>query len=115
MKNVQVIDGANNTEYAIYQITDEQFSFIFPLKGQDIEFIEDVIEKHGIEKVNAMFEFIWERKIPKHLVHGIHGTLFYELTNKKKYYPGKKEKNLVGVAGTVADIKYSKYKEESNI
>jgi hypothetical protein len=30
----------------------------------------------------------------KKTVNGIHGTLFYQLDEKKKFYPNKKEENL---------------------
>jgi hypothetical protein len=43
MKNIQVIDGAMNAAYAIFAVTDEEFSALFPGEGQDVEFIEDVI------------------------------------------------------------------------
>lgn len=34
---------------------------------------------------------VWGREIAKSDVHGIHGTLFYGLLEKKKYYENKRE------------------------
>ena len=38
MKNIQVIDGANNCSYDIFAVTDDEFKILFPDPGQDIEF-----------------------------------------------------------------------------
>ena len=36
MKNIQIIDGADNCTFSIFQATDEEFSLIFPEPLQDI-------------------------------------------------------------------------------
>ncbi len=95
MKNVQVIDGANNCTYSIFSFTEEEFEVIFPEPGQDIEFIEDVIERIGNDKLGAILKPVWQRIVAKKDVCGIHGTLFYELEFKKKYYPTKKDSEMV--------------------
>jgi hypothetical protein len=95
MKNIQVIDGAMNSEYAIFRISDELFQLIFPQEGQDIEFVEDVIRRVGRGKINILSEICPESRIKKTEAQGIHGTLFYELIKqKKRYYPNKKETDL---------------------
>lgn len=92
MKNIQVIDGAMNCAYSIYSVTEEEFKFLFPEPGQDIEFIEDVIERSGDERVGKVMMPVWKRGwVEKTEVRGIHGTLFYELSWKKKFYPTKRE------------------------
>lgn len=91
MKNIQIIDDAINARYAIYAVTDEEFALLFPSAGQDIEFIEDVVERLGDENVENIMAPIWERAISKPEVLGIHGTLFYGLLEKKKYYEDKRE------------------------
>lgn len=50
MKYIQIIDGAQNCGYWIYGITDDLFEEIFPEKGQDIEFIDDFIDRVGEKK-----------------------------------------------------------------
>ena len=94
MKNVQVIDGAVNCAYSIYQFTDEEFAAIFPAPGQNIEFIEDVIARTGDEASGNILGCVWQRELHKSEIVGIHGTLFYELEEKKEFYPNKKESDL---------------------
>ncbi|WP_457328722.1 hypothetical protein [Rhizobacter sp. P5_C2] len=43
MKNIQVIDGAENCVYDIFQASDEEFSLIFS-DGRDIAFIDEVYQ-----------------------------------------------------------------------
>jgi hypothetical protein len=94
MKNIQVIDGAMNCSYSIFAVTDEEFSILFPAAGQDIEFIEDVAERVGDLELGKLMEPVWKRPVEKPDVCGIHGTLFYQLTCKREYYPEKKSANL---------------------
>ncbi len=90
MKNIQVIDGAVNADYNIYEATDEAFALIFP-NDADIEFIEDFIERVGEDVAGATLAPMWSRRLEKRSINGIHGTLFYELVqHKRKYYPNKK-------------------------
>ncbi len=93
MKNIQVIDGAENCAYDIFQISDESFAKIFP-NDQDVEFSEDLYERLGNEEVRKILEPAWEKKFDKKSVTGIHGTLFYGLHDKKRFYPNKKESDL---------------------
>ena len=51
MKNIQVIDGASNCSYDIYAVTEEEFHVLFPDAGQDIEFIEDAIDRIGDDEL----------------------------------------------------------------
>ena len=95
MKNVQVIDGANNCTYSIFQFSERQFAMVFPKKGQDIEFIEDAMRRIGNKKLGLLLKSAWNRPIDKRKVKGIHGTLFYELAHKKKYYPTKIDAEMV--------------------
>jgi hypothetical protein len=96
MKNIQVIDGASNCAYDIYATTDEDFSAIFPAPGQDIQFIEDINDSTAIKQILAR---MWQHRIPKSEVNGIDGTLFYELTEKKQFYPNRQELDLTNGLG----------------
>ncbi len=97
MKNILIVDGATNCCYDIFSFSDEAFEKIFP-NGQDIEFIEDVIERFSEEEMQNIFANAWDHRIKKKDVVGIHGTLFYELRDmKKKYYPTKKEEEAIVV------------------
>ncbi|HEX8875365.1 MAG TPA: hypothetical protein VF777_01355 [Phycisphaerales bacterium] len=47
MKHIQVIDSAENCSFSICLVSDRDFRTIFPRKGQDIEFIEDLSKRIG--------------------------------------------------------------------
>jgi hypothetical protein len=99
MKNIQVIDGAVNSVYDIFEATEEEFSLIFP-EGQDIAFIDEVYQRGNTKALDKAFKAIWERRIPKRTAHGIHGTLFYELEGKKVYYPTRKDEEATNPNGS---------------
>jgi hypothetical protein len=77
MKNVQIIDGASNATYSLFQATDDEFAAIFP-KGRDMETIEDLHERLGGEEAGRVLEGLWSRPILKRDALGLHGTLFYD-------------------------------------
>ena len=93
--NVQIIDGAKNCTYSIFAMTAGEFKAIFPEDGQDIEFIEDVVERLGRRRAGPLLTRVWTRPVEKRCVQGIHGTLFYQLAGvKRRFYPTKKEKEM---------------------
>lgn len=99
MKNVQVIDGAQNCAYDIFDASDDDFAAIFP-RGRDIEFIEDFRKRVGSARAKAITGRLYAAgPIDKKKVLGIHGTLFYQLTFKKKFYPTKRESDLTEAGG----------------
>jgi len=100
MKNILIIDGAQNCEYAIYAATDEEFDKIFPAMGQNVEFIEDLEGRIGDDGIQSLMPPIWKREIKKPDVRGIHGTLFYQLYWKKKFYPTKNDQEMMLALGT---------------
>lgn len=89
MKNIQVIDGAENCTFPVFQATDEEFAIIFPKPGQDIEFAEDLWKRIRKKQPQALND-LWERPILKTETNGIHGTLFYGFEAKRKYFPKTK-------------------------
>jgi hypothetical protein len=99
MKNIQVIDGAQNCVYDIFSATESEFSLIFPV-GQDVAFIDEVMARGGSEELTAAFENIWRRRIAKKEAMGIHGLLFYELEHKKVYYPTRRDEEAINPDGT---------------
>jgi hypothetical protein len=42
MKNIQIIDGALDCTYSLFQVTDEEFALLFPEPRQDIQYAEDL-------------------------------------------------------------------------
>jgi hypothetical protein len=95
MKNIQVIDGAQNTTFSIFQATDDEFALLFPEPRQDMQYAEDLLALPQQEAVTAALSRIWERPIRKQDAHGIHGTLLYELERYKTWYPEKREDAVV--------------------
>jgi hypothetical protein len=90
MKNIQVIDPSDNAAYNIYAAPEADFDQIFP-NGADIEFIEDLLKRLGAARARAILEPMWERRLEKPDVIGIHGTLFYHLKKQKgRIYPNKR-------------------------
>ena len=77
MKNIQIIDGASNATFSIFQATDEEFAAIFP-DGTDMELIEDLSARLGQEKAGKILGPLWQRPILKRDALGIQGTLFYD-------------------------------------
>jgi hypothetical protein len=87
VKNIQVIDGANNATFNIFQATDKEFAYIFPGLGQDIEVVEEYVSRVGEEAAKKTLSKLWGRPIYKHDVRGIHGTLYYDWKEKAEYLP----------------------------
>lgn len=77
MKSIQIIDGANNATFSVFQATEEEFAAIFS-DGRDMELVEDLIERLGDEVAGSVLTPIWNRPILKRDALGIHGTLLYD-------------------------------------
>ena len=89
MKNIQIIDGADNATFSIFQATDEEFAEIFP-NGQDMELSGDFHARVGDERALAVLTPIWERPILKRDAQGIDGTLYYGWGRKRAHLPASK-------------------------
>jgi|GEM_PF-498115 len=91
MKNIQIIDGALNATFSLFQATADEFDIIFP-NNQDIEVIEDLIERVGEHRAGAAPSLIWERPVLKRDAQGIHGTLYYHWSERRQFLPLSKRK-----------------------
>lgn len=87
MKNIQIIDGAVNATYNIFQASDDEFAESFPGSDQDIEVVEDYVKRVGEDEARTTLSKLWKRPIYKHDVKGIHGTLYYDYEEKVRYLP----------------------------
>jgi hypothetical protein len=87
MKNVQVIDSADNCTFPIFQFTEAQYILIFSNFGQDIAFIEEVTDRLSDDEMLAAFSDVWDRPVDKYEIVGLHGTLFYEFEDRKSHFP----------------------------
>lgn len=92
-RNIQVIDAADNCTFDIYGLSGDDFALIFP-NERDIEFVEDFFERVGDAIARATIDRIWACRLSKKTAHGIHGTLFYGLLEKRPFYPSKKESEM---------------------
>lgn len=99
MKNIQIIDGAENCVYDIFSATDDEFQLIFP-DGTDVTFIDEVYARGDKSALDAAFDKIWQRRVKKSDAKGIHGTIFYELDKKKVYYPSRKDEEAINPDGS---------------
>jgi hypothetical protein len=98
MKNIMVIDGADNCVYDVFAASEQQFALIFP-PGTDIAFIEDVETREGAMQLRAL-ETLWTKRVPKAQVTGIHGLLFYGLLQKRQYYPTLRDEEAINPDGS---------------
>lgn len=90
MKNVQVIDGAPNCTFPIFQFEDDQFLLIFSDADQDIAFADELETYLSDAELKRAFEGVWDRPIAKIDIGGLHGTLFYEFEAKKCHFPASR-------------------------
>lgn len=88
MKNIEVIDEAENCLFDVFSATEEEFVLIFP-NGQDIEFADDFSERVGESVAAKVLEAIWQRLQDRKMVNGIHGSLFYGFKTRKHIFPTK--------------------------
>jgi hypothetical protein len=89
MKNIQIIDGAVNATFSVFQATDKEFAAIFQ-DGCDIELVEDLIERIGQEAAGFLLAPLWDRPILKRDALGIHGTLFCDNEHRRDHIPPSK-------------------------
>lgn len=99
MKNIQVIDGALNCAYDVFAASDEDYALLFP-HGTDVAFVEDFETRVDTTRIEAALERLWGNRLPKAKAMGIHGILFYELPEKRQYYPTRKDEEAVNPDGT---------------
>ena len=90
MKNIQIINGAPNASFSVFQATADQFAELFPGVDQDMDVIEDVIDRLGEVRANELLTPLWSRPILKRDVNGIHGTLFYDREQRGWILPPSK-------------------------
>ena len=90
LRNIQIIDGADNATFSIFKATTDEFSEIFPQFGQDMEISEDFVNRVGEVRAAQILQAIWERPILKWNANGIHGTFYYNYEHKRQHVPPSK-------------------------
>jgi hypothetical protein len=86
VKNIQIIDGAVNAIFSIFQATDDEFAIIFP-GGRDMEIAVELLERIGQEEGDRVLTAIWDRPVLKRDALGIQGTLFYDAGERREFLP----------------------------
>lgn len=89
VKNIQIIDGADNATFSIFQATDEEYSAIFP-GDCDMELVEDLVSRLGETEAGRVLTPLWSRPVLKRNAVGIHGTLFYGNERRREFIPSSK-------------------------
>ena len=87
MKNVQIIDGAANSTFSVFQATEQEYTAIF-LADCDMELVEDLIARLGEDEAGRVLASLWSRPVLKRDIVGLHGTLFYD--NESRSIPATK-------------------------
>jgi hypothetical protein len=99
MKNIQVIDGAENCVYDIFAAPDDVFDLVFA-PGTDVAFVEELQQRPDADRIFEALGTIWAHRVPKVQAQGIHGTLFYGLIRKRKYYPTLRDEEAMNPNGS---------------
>ena len=89
MKNIQIIDGADNATFSLFQVTDDEYAELF-VDGADMDLIEDVIDRLGDDRAGKILSAIWKRPTLKRDANGLHGTLFFDWAARRRHLPATK-------------------------
>ena len=60
-----------------------------------------MLARENSEEIGKVFTSLWTRPVKKAEVQGIHGILFYELDDKKQYYPNRRDEDAVNPDGSL--------------
>ncbi|MFB5192716.1 hypothetical protein [Alicyclobacillus fastidiosus] len=89
MKNFQVISGAVNSVFEVYEVSDEVFESLFP-KGTDVAFVSD-FDSDDVDFWNE----VYRRQVDKKSVCGIHGTLHVTGSHvEKEFFLSRRETDV---------------------
>jgi hypothetical protein len=94
MKNIQVIYGALNSVFGIYEVPDDLFKVMFP-NGSDIGFTDEVDKAFRKRGGRRLWNVVYGHPVDKKRVRGIQGTLHLDTSPvSKKYFPTRKEADV---------------------
>ena len=74
MKHIQVIDGAVNSTFDVFEVPDGIFRRIFS-DGTDVAFLAEVEQRLGVADDRNFWQAVYGLKVDKKSLLGIHGTL----------------------------------------
>jgi hypothetical protein len=90
LRNIQIIDSADNATFSVLRATEDEFNQIFPVTGQDMEISEDFFQRLGKARATKILSAVWERPVLKRDANGIHGSLFFDYQSKSQHMPTSK-------------------------
>ena len=100
MKNIQIIDGAINSVFEVYEVDDTIFYEIFG-DDKDVVFWSNLTKylddsDDPREEVWKFWQKVYSCRKDKKIIHGIHGTLHLDGSNgDKECFPGGKESLVI--------------------
>ena len=86
MKNIQLIDRADDATFSLFQATSMEFDALFP-EGREMVLIEDVVARLGEEATADLLSRIRERPVLKRHALGIDGTIFFGWADRRHHIP----------------------------
>ena len=72
MKHIEIVDGALNSRFELYAVTDQVFDLLFPAEKDEI-YLEDLSKE--LQEDAAFWDQVYAREVNRHTVQGIHGIL----------------------------------------
>jgi hypothetical protein len=93
MRNVQIMDGADNASHSVYAVSDGDLSVLFPA-GTDIDFAGDLTTRIGLPEASRILSPLWGNELDQAKICGIQGTIIYELLDKRLYFPDRRSTEL---------------------
>ena len=97
MKNFMVVDGAQNSTFDIFRVSDAMFALVFP-NGTDVAFLDEVVSRiraRGLDQ-HKFFARLYSQPIDKKAVQGLHGILHSTCSYcDKASFPTRKEAEVV--------------------
>ena len=72
MKNIEIVDGALNSRFEIYEVVDELFDRLFK-NSEDEIYLDDVDE--DLQNDAQFWNQVYVKEVDRHGVQGIHGIL----------------------------------------
>ena len=86
MKNIQLIDRADNATFSLFQATQMEFDALLP-DGREMALIEDVVARLGEEATADLLARIRERPVLKRHALGLDGTIFFGWADRSHHIP----------------------------
>ena len=72
MKHIEIVDGALNSRFELYAVTEQVFDLLFPTEKDEIYF-EDLSKE--LQENAAFWDQVYAQEVNRRTVQGIHGIL----------------------------------------